>query len=57
MDNRQREAIKAMLLRRTGENTKTKEHAQRWLTEEGLLDNDGKLRPQYGGGGKSEGDA
>lgn len=54
MDDRQREAIKAMLLRRTGENTKTKELAQRWLTEEGLLDDSGKLRPQYGGEGKAE---
>lgn len=54
MDDRQREAIKAMLLRRTGENTKTKELAQRWLADEGLLDDDGKLRPQYGGDGKSE---
>lgn len=57
MDDRQREAIKAMLLRRTGENTKTKELAQRWLTDEGLLDEEGKLKPQYGGEGRPEGTA
>lgn len=55
MNERQREAIKAMLLRRTGERTQTTEVAKRWLMEEGLLDDEGKLRPQFGGDGKEEG--
>ncbi len=54
MDDRKRDAIKSMLLRRTGEHTQTSEIAQRWLIEEGLLDDEGKLRPQYGGDGKDE---
>jgi hypothetical protein len=54
MNERQREAIKEMLLRRTGLNTQTSELAQRWLKDEGLLDEEGKLRPEFGGDGSDE---
>jgi hypothetical protein len=54
MDDRQNAAIKAMLDRRTGENTQSAELAEKWLIQEGLLDKGGKLRPQYGGDGEDE---
>ena len=54
MDEKQRDAILAMLQRRTGEHTKSIEQAKRWLADEGLLDEDGELRPQYGGDGKDQ---
>ncbi len=55
MDERQRKAIMDMLLRRTAEHTQSDEMAQNWLIEEGLLDQAGKLRPQFGGEGENEG--
>lgn len=54
MDERQRKAIMDMLLRRTDEHTQSDELAENWLIEEGLLDQDGKLRPQFGGEGDEE---
>ncbi len=56
MDERQRRAIMEMLLRRTDENTQSDEMAKNWLIEEGLLDQAGKLRPQFGGEGDKEGE-
>ncbi|WP_292629946.1 MULTISPECIES: hypothetical protein [unclassified Novosphingobium] len=56
MDERQRKAIMEMLLRRTDENTQSDEMAKNWLIEEGLLDQAGKLRPQFGGEGDKEGE-
>lgn len=56
MNERQRKAIMDMLLRRTDEHTQSDEMAENWLIEEGLLDNSGKLRPQFGGEGDAEGE-
>lgn len=56
MDERQRKAIMDMLLRRTDEHTQSDEIAENWLIEEGLLDQAGKLRPQFGGEGDNEGE-
>jgi hypothetical protein len=49
MDDKQREAIRKLLMRRTSENTSSLELAQKWLEEEGLTDEKGDLTPQYGG--------
>jgi hypothetical protein len=54
MDDRQRKAIMDMLVRRTEEHTQNDEIATKWLIEEGLLDQSGALRPQFGGEGSNE---
>lgn len=54
MDNKQREAIRQLLMRRTNEHTGSLEMAQKWLEEEGLTDENGNLTPQYGGADSGE---
>ncbi|AFL50664.1 hypothetical protein ABIE78_003541 [Sinorhizobium fredii] len=49
MNEAERQAIRAMLKRRSDEKTQTPEMARQWLIEEGLYDGDGDLKPQYGG--------
>lgn len=54
MDDKQREAIRQLLMRRTSERTGSLELAQKWLEAEGFTDEKGNLTPQYGGGDKGE---
>lgn len=49
MNEAERQAIRAMLKRRSDEKTQTQEMARQWLIDEGLYDGDGELKPQYGG--------
>ncbi|WP_156913606.1 hypothetical protein [Mesorhizobium sp. WSM3224] len=56
LDEDQKKAIKELLLKRERERTATAELAKQWLVEEGLLNRDGKLQPQFGGEGKGEQD-
>ncbi|MBZ5762247.1 hypothetical protein LAV84_23605 [Rhizobium sp. VS19-DR104.2] len=49
MNEAERHAIREMLKRRSDEKTRTVELARQWLIDEGLYDNDGDLKPQYGG--------
>lgn len=49
MNEADRQAIRAMLKRRSDEKTKTQETARQWLIDEGLYDGDGELKSQYGG--------
>lgn len=57
MNEEQRSAIRKMLERRTSANTQTSTLARQWLTDEGILDEDGELRPEYGGENDSEDDS
>lgn len=54
MDGRTKDAIKALLERRQRANTVSADSAKKWLMDEGLLDGDGELKPQYGGQGEDK---
>jgi hypothetical protein len=54
MDEKTREAIREMLKRRAEARTQTPAMARQWLIEEGLYNDAGELRPQYGGQGEPE---
>lgn len=49
MDSAKNSAIKALLDKRRRDKTATAELAKKWLIEEGMLTNEGDLKPQYGG--------
>ena len=49
MNDQEREAVRAMLRRRSAERTGTREEARQWLISEGLYEDDGRLKPVYGG--------
>lgn len=49
MDEIERQAIRDLLRRQADTNTRSREGARRWLIEEGLYNEAGELRPQYGG--------
>lgn len=49
MDEIERQAIRDLLRRQADANTRSREGARRWLIEEGLYNEAGELRPQYGG--------
>jgi hypothetical protein len=54
VDEEKKKAIRALLAKRERERTVTEDMARRWLMEEGLLNDRGKLRPQFGGEGPDE---
>lgn len=54
MDEAERKAIRDLLRRQADANTKSREGARRWLIDEGLYNDAGELRPQYGGNDQDE---
>lgn len=53
MENEKRQAIRALLDKRLKEKTTSSEIAKQWLAGEGMLNEEGELRPQFGGADKS----
>ena len=51
MDERQRKQIADLLRKQAEEHTKTPAQALQWMIEQGFLDAEGELRPQFGGTG------
>ena len=49
MNEIERQAIRAMIRRRSEERGSTPDSARDWLISEGLYDQSGRLMPQYGG--------
>ncbi len=54
MEEAERQAIRELLKRRADARTQTPEMARQWLIEEGLYNDAGELRPQYGGDSPTE---